>query len=56
MKYIKNNLLIEKVKVQDIEKKFGSPTYCYSYKKLKENIFNFKKNFNTFSPLICFAV
>ena len=43
MKYIKNNLLIEKVKVQDIEKKFGSPTYCYSYKKLKENIFNFKK-------------
>ena len=26
------------------------------YKKLKENIFNFKKNFNTFSPLICFAV
>ena len=56
MKYIKNNLLIEKVKVQDIEKKFGSPTYCYSYKKLKENIFHFKKNFNTFSPLICFAV
>ena len=56
MKYIKNNLFIENVKVQDIQKKFGSPTYCYSYKKLKENIINFKKNFNTFSPLICFAI
>jgi diaminopimelate decarboxylase len=56
MKYIKNNLFIENVKVQDIQKKFGSPTYCYSYKKLKENILNFKKNFSTFSPLICFAI
>jgi len=56
MKYINKCLTIEKVKVQDIAKKFGTPTYCYSYKKLKENIINFKKNFNSFSPLICFAV
>ena len=56
MKYIKNSLIIEKVKVQDIAEKFGTPTYCYSYKKLKENITNFKKNFNLFSPLICFAI
>ena len=56
MKYIKKNLLIEKIKVQDIAKKFGTPTYCYSYQQLKKNIKNFKKNFNSFAPLICFAI
>jgi len=56
MTYINKNFTIEKVRVQDIAKKFGTPAFCYSYKKLKENISNFKKNFNSFSPLICFAV
>ena len=56
MKYINKNLSIEKVKVLDIAKKFGTPTYCYSYKQLKRNIINFKKNFNSFAPLICFAI
>ena len=56
MKYINKSLSIEKVKVQDIAKRFGTPIYCYSYKQLKENINNFKKNFKSFSPLICFAV
>ena len=56
MKYINKSLSIEKVKVQDIARKFGTPIYCYSYKQLKENIANFKKNFKSFSPLICFAV
>ena len=56
MKYINKSLSIEKIKVQDIAKKFGTPIYCYSYKKLKENISNFKKNFKSFSPLICFAI
>jgi diaminopimelate decarboxylase len=56
MKYINKNLSIEKVKFADISKKFGTPTYCYSYQKLKENIDNFKKSFKSFSPLICFAI
>ena len=56
MKYIDNKLKIEKVKVQDIAKKYGTPTYCYSYARLKKNINNFQKNFRSFSPLICFAV
>ena len=56
MKYINKNLTIEKIKVKDIAKKFGTPIYCYSYTQLKENIANFKKNFSSFSPLICFAV
>ena len=56
MKYIDNKLKIEKIKVQDIAKKYGTPTYCYSYARLKKNINNFQKNFRYFSPLICFAV
>jgi len=56
MKYINKNLSIEKIKVSDIARKFGTPTYCYSYGKLKENINNFKKSFKSFSPLICFAI
>ncbi len=56
MKYISKKLTIDKVKVQDIAKKYGTPIYCYSYDKLKKNIKNFQKNFRSFSPLICFAV
>ena len=56
MKYINKSLSIERVKVQDIVRRFGTPTYCYSYGQLKENINNFKKNFQSFSPLICFAI
>ena len=40
MKYIGQKLIIEKVKVENIAKKYGTPTYCYSYKELKENINN----------------
>ena len=56
MKYINKSLSIEKIKAQEIAKKFGTPIYCYSYKQLKENINNFKKNFKSFSPIICFAI
>jgi len=56
MKYINNSFSIEKVKAQDLAKKYDTPIYCYSFKKLKENINNFKESFKTFSPLICFAV
>ena len=56
MKYINKRLTLEKVNFQKIAKKFGTPFYCYSYSKLKENINKFKKNFKSFSPLICFAV
>jgi len=56
MKYINKVLSIEKVKLHDIARKFGTPVYCYSYKQLKKNITTFKKNFKSFSPLICFAI
>ena len=56
MKYINKKLSIEKIVIENIAKKYNTPTYCYSYKKLRENIRNFKKNFKSFSPLICFSV
>ena len=56
MKYINKKLKIEKIYVQDIAKKYKTPAYCYSYNSLKKNILNFKKNFKSFSPLICFSI
>jgi len=56
MKYINKKFTIDKVKVEDVAKKFNTPTYCYSYAQLKKNINNFKKNFKNISPLICFAI
>ena len=56
MKYIDKSFYIEKVKAQNLAKKFNTPIYCYSYKRLKENINDFKNNFKSFSPLVCFAI
>ena len=56
MKYNSKNFFIEGVKVRNLAKKFRTPIYCYSYKRLKENINNFKKNFKSLNPIICFAV
>ena len=56
MKYINKNLTIEKISVEAISKRFGTPAYCYSYDQLRKNITNFKKNFSSLSPLICFAI
>ena len=56
MYYYKKKLLIDNVPVDKIIREFGTPTYCYSYNQLKENILKFKKYFNKFNPLICFAV
>ena len=56
MKYINKKLTIEKISVETIAKRYGTPAYCYSFKEFKKNILDFKKNFKSFSPLICFAI
>ena len=56
MKYNNKQLTIENINFRSLAKKFGTPAYCYSYSKLKENIKNFKENFKSFAPLICFSV
>ena len=56
MKYLNKSFSIERVKAENLAKKFATPIYCYSYKKLKMNIIKFKNNFKSFNPLICFSV
>ena len=56
MNFKKNKLYIENIEAKNIAKKFGTPSYCYSFNKLKNNIQNFKKNFKSINPLICFSV
>ena len=56
MRYIKKKLTIEKINLQSIAQKYGTPSYCYSYNQLKKNVNNFKKSFKSFSPLICFSI
>ena len=56
MKYLKDNFYIDNLKVETLVKKFETPIYCYSFKRLEENIKKFIKEFKSISPLICFAV
>ena len=56
MNYKNNNFYIEKIKAENLIKKYGSPIYCYSNKILVDNINNFKNFFKSFNPLICFSV
>ncbi len=56
MIYKKNKLNIDGINIDFLARKFNTPIYCYSLKKIKENILNFTNNFNKINPLICFAV
>ena len=56
MKYKKRHLYIENVSAERLARQFNTPLYVYSHNKIKENINNFKKNFQTINPLICFSV
>ena len=56
MKYKNNKYYIENISVDKICKIAGTPTYIYSYNKIKENILNFKRQFNSIDPLTCFSV
>ena len=56
MIYINNNFTIDHIKISNITKKYKTPIYCYSLRKIKQNIQNFKNNFKKINPLICYAV
>tara|TARA_B100000073_G_C23692865_1_gene557154 strand:+ start:99 stop:1313 length:1215 start_codon:yes stop_codon:yes gene_type:complete len=56
MKYKKKEFLIDGLKAKTLAKKYSTPIYCYSFKKIRENIVNFKNNFKSINPLTCFAV
>ena len=56
MIYKKGKLNIDGFNANFLAKKFNTPIYCYSLKRIKENILNFKNNFKKVDPLICFSV
>ncbi len=56
MKYSSKEFKIDGHKVKTLVQKYSTPLYCYSLKRIKENINNFKKNFDKINPLICFSV
>ncbi len=56
MIYKKKEFLIDNIKTSVLAKKYATPLYCYSFKKLKQNILSFKKNFKSIRPIICFSV
>ena len=56
MRYRSKNYFIDALKAELLAKQYSTPLYCYSYKKLRNNIINFKQNFKPINPIICFAV
>ena len=56
MIYKKNKLKIDQFDISSIAKKYKTPIYCYSLKKIKDNIRNLKDHFKKINPLICYAV
>ena len=56
MKYKRRHFYVDNISAERIAKQFGTPSYVYSYNRIKENINKFKKSFKTINPLICFSV
>ena len=56
MRYKSKNFSIDGFNASKIAKVYETPIYCYSFKKLQENIKNFKKSFKHINPLTCFSV
>lgn len=56
LKYVKNELFIEKVSLLKLAKKYDTPLYVYSKEKLKSNFNLYKKGFENIDSIICYAV
>ncbi len=56
MIYRNNKLTIDRFNIGNIAKKYKTPIYCYSLKRIEDNIKNFKNYFKIINPLICYAV
>ncbi|MBM3244239.1 MAG: diaminopimelate decarboxylase [Candidatus Omnitrophica bacterium] len=55
-KYVNNNLYCEKVKIEDLARKFGTPLYVYSYHTLIDHYMKLKNAFDSVDTLICYSV
>ena len=48
MKYINNIFTVEKTRLTKVIEKFETPIFCYSEKKINENIVTLKEVLNNF--------
>ncbi len=55
-KYVNNHLYCERVKVEDLADRFGTPLYVYSYRTLIDHFLKLQDAFKSIHPLICFSV
>ena len=55
-KYIGNNLYCERVRVEELAKRFGTPLYIYSYHTLIDHFIKLKTAFQRLNPLVCYSV
>ncbi|MDP2923288.1 MAG: diaminopimelate decarboxylase [Candidatus Omnitrophota bacterium] len=55
-KYINNQLYCEKVKIEDLARKFGTPLYVYSYHTLLGHFIKLRNAFQPINPFICYSV
>ena len=56
MYYKKKIFHVENISTEKLANRLGTPLYCYSLLKLRNNIINFKNYFKKINPLICFSV
>ena len=56
LKLKEKKFYIENVLIEDITKKFSTPSYIYSKENILNNYLNFKNQFDDIDHLICFSV
>ena len=56
LKYVRNELFVEKVSVSKLAKKFGTPIYVYSQEKLESNFNAYKTGFKGIDTIVCYAM
>jgi diaminopimelate decarboxylase len=55
-KYIGNDFCCEKVRLQDLAKRYRTPLYVYSYHTLIDHLLKLQSAFQSVKPLICYSV
>ena len=55
LRYVGNNLFVEKLSIKNILKKNKTPFYIYSESQIAFNFLKFANTFKKTDPLVCFA-
>ncbi|MFH1413867.1 MAG: diaminopimelate decarboxylase [Candidatus Omnitrophota bacterium] len=55
-RYLNNQLYCEKVRIETLVRRFGTPLYVYSYHTLIGHFLKLKSAFRQINPLICYSV